>query len=61
MRIIGIILLIIIVGLMVGCDTELGHSHEDHDHDGDGVQDHSAEDHQDEEHEGKEHDDEHIS
>jgi len=45
--------MLLILGLLVfatGCDTELGHSHEDHDHDGDGVPDHTAEEHHEEEH-----------
>ncbi|MBT4805801.1 hypothetical protein HON71_06550 [Candidatus Woesearchaeota archaeon] len=47
------LLMLLILGLLVfatGCDTELGHSHEDHDHDGDGVPDHTAEEHHEEEH-----------
>jgi len=31
--------------ITVGCDTELGHHHEDHDHNGDGIPDHAPEDH----------------
>ncbi len=43
--------MLLIFGLLVtvGCDTELGHVHEDHDHDGDGIQDHTAEEHHEEE------------
>jgi|TARA_B100001971_G_scaffold70895_1_gene65308 hypothetical protein len=45
------LLMLLIFGLLVtvGCDTELGHVHEDHDHDGDGIQDHTAEEHHEEE------------
>ncbi len=38
--------LILVIGLLVlsvGCDTEL--VHESHDHDGDGISDHTAEEH----------------
>ena len=45
------LLVLLIFGLLVfatGCDTELGHSHEDHDHDGDGIPDHTAEEHHEE-------------
>jgi hypothetical protein len=47
------LLLLLILGLLVfsvGCDTELGHSHENHDHDGDGVPDHTVEEHHEGEH-----------
>ena len=46
------LLLLLIFGLLVfaiGCDTELGHSHEEHDHDGDGIPDHTAEEHHEDE------------
>ena len=49
------LLVLLIFGLVVfatGCDTELGHSHEDHDHDGDGIPDHTAEEHHAGEHDG---------
>jgi hypothetical protein len=47
MKILNVILLITLLLLAVGCDTELGHrgENEDHDHDGDGIQDHAPEDH----------------
>ena len=45
-----ILLMIFLLVFTTGCDTELGHSHEDHDHDGDGVPDHTAEEHHEEEH-----------
>jgi hypothetical protein len=40
-----ILLLLVLLVLTTGCDTELGHHDEDHDHDGDGIQDHTAEEH----------------
>lgn len=53
------IFLLLVFGLLlftVGCDTELGHSHEEHDHDGDGIQDHTAEEHHEDEHDEVEYD-----
>ncbi len=38
-----VLLLVLLLVFTAGCDTELGHSHEDHD--GDGIQDHAPEDH----------------
>lgn len=43
-----LVFVLLVLGLLVfatGCDTELGHSHEDHDHDGNGISDHTAEEH----------------
>lgn len=48
MKILNVFLIITLLLLAIGCDTELGHSSENHDHDGDGVQDHAPEDHIDE-------------
>lgn len=48
MKIINVIIIIGLLLLAIGCDTELGHSDEGHDHDGDGIQDHAPEDHVDE-------------
>ncbi len=42
--------MIFLLVFTTGCDTELGHSHEDHDHDGDGIPDHTAEEHHEQEH-----------
>lgn len=45
----NLLIVALMIGLLVlatGCDTELGHHHEEyHDHDGDGIPDHAPEDH----------------
>jgi len=46
MKVLFVALIIAVVLFTVGCDTELGHHHEEnHDHDGDGVPDHAPKDH----------------
>lgn len=43
------ILFVFILFTTIGCDTELGHRHDEieHDHDNDGIPDHTSEEHQD--------------
>ncbi|MBU0459896.1 MAG: hypothetical protein KJ597_01060 [Nanoarchaeota archaeon] len=48
MKLVFVLLVVSLMLFTVGCDTELGHSHEDHDHDGDGIQDHTEEEHHEE-------------